>query len=289
MELFGVRIDEVRLDEVWQQLAGKLQRGSLNKKPFFIVTPNPEQIVQAQEDSEFRQILNSADLAIADGWGVVIAGRLLNKFQIPRYKKPACAEATAGGQTNCKLQATNTKLPRVSGIELMEKLIKLAAEKGWKVMLVGGIRDVATKVANKFQETNSKRQTNSKLQNPKFRIIGLEGIKNIKNPDDGEEKRLLEEIEEFKPDLLFVGFGAPYQEKWARRQLRSLGGQVKVVMVVGGAIDQIANPSLRPPKWMDQVGLGWWYRLARQPWRMGRQLRLVRFGWLVIRQLVVGE
>lgn len=205
MNIFGVRVDEVDLNQALERILLTLQGVSF-KGPYFIVTPNPEQIVQAQEDEEFRQILNSADLAIPDGWGLVIA----------MWLKP-----TRPGPVG-----------RVSGIELMEALMKT----GGRVMLVGGKRgwpDVA-------------------------------------------------KINRQRPDYLFVGLGAPKQEKWIYGHLdslRSLG--VKVVMAVGGAIDQLDDPSLRPPRWMDRVGLGWLYRLMRQPWRWRRQLRLLKFGWMV--------
>lgn len=194
MNIFGVRVDEVDLAEAVRRVI------KAKKHPFFIVTPNPEQIVQAQEDEEFRQILNSADLAIADGWGLRLAGVKV----------------------------------RVTGIELMEVLMKT----GGRVMLVGGKR-------------------------------GWPEVAKINRQ---------------RPDYLFVGLGAPQQEKWIYRNLDKL--QVGVVMAVGGAIDQLDDPSLRPPKWMDGVGLGWLYRLLRQPWRWRRQLRLLKFGWMVMKQVV---
>lgn len=209
MKIFGVRVDEVSLDEAVRKVLGA------KKHPFFIVTPNPEQIVQAQEDEEFRKILNSADLAIPDGLGL-------------RW---------AGVKT------------RVTGIELMEALVK----KGKRVMFVGGSRGAAEKTARK-----------------------LGGY--------GWEEPEIDKINQYRPDFLFVGLGAPKQEKWVVKNLDKL--DCKVVMVVGGAIDQIADPSLRPPKWLDQIGLGWFYRLLRQPWRWQRQLRLMKFvGMLVDKAL----
>lgn len=189
MNVFGVRVDEVDLAEAVERVV------EAKKHPFFVVTPNPEQIVQAQGDGEFRRILNSADLAIPDGVGLRLVG----------IKQ------------------------RVTGVELMEALIKT----GRKYMMVGGKRgwpDVA-------------------------------------------------KINRAKPDYLFVGLGAPKQEEWISQNLDKL--QVKAVMAVGGAIDQLDDPSLRPPKWIEQILLGWLYRLLRQPWRWKRQLRLLKFGWMV--------
>ncbi len=208
MDIFGVRVDEVTLSEAVERVL------QAKKRPFFVVTPNPEQIVQAQEDEEFRKILNSADLAIPDGVGL-------------RW---------AGVKT------------RVSGIELMEAL----AKSGKKMMFIGGRRGAAEKTAKKL------------------------GGYGIEEPD-------IERINQYQPEILFVGLGAPKQEKWVAKHLDEL--DAKIVMVVGGALDQIADPSLRPPKWLDKLGLGWFYRLLREPWRWKRQLRLIRFGWMVIGNL----
>ncbi len=232
MELFGVRIDKVSLDEVVVLVGNAIREP--RRLPLFIVTPNPEQIVQAQKDKEFRSILNSADLNIPDGWGLVWASVIL-----------------ANQESGIRNKGTKILTERVSGVEVMEAVARL----GHKNMFVGGKPGAAEKTANK-----------------------LGGV-GLAEPD-------VEEINRVRPDCLFVGLGAPKQEKWAHRQLRSLGGQVKVVMVVGGALDQMADPTLKPPRWIDQHGLGWLYRLVRQPSRLGRQLRLVRFGWMVFRQMV---
>ncbi|MBI2010169.1 MAG: WecB/TagA/CpsF family glycosyltransferase, partial [Candidatus Chisholmbacteria bacterium] len=225
----------------------KLAGSHLGGQAFFIVTPNPEQIVLAQSHTEFKNALNSSDLAIADGWGIVVAARLLRI-------------------TNYELRITE----RVSGIELFESLVKRAAEERWSVMLVGGRGDTAAEAAKILN-----------IINHISYIKGTEGLRDAKNPDKDEEKRLIEQINEYEPDLLFVGFGAPWQELFVARNLSKL--QVKAVMVVGGALDQIAHPSLRPPKVIDRMGLGWLYRLVRQPWRSRRQLRLLRFVGMVLR------
>lgn len=57
---------------------------------------------------------------------------------------------------------------------------------------------------------------------------------------------------------------------------------VRLAMVVGGALDMIVNPTLRPPDFMTKAGLDWLYRLVRQPWRIQRQLALVGFVGIVL-------
>ncbi len=241
MNIFGVRVDEVTLEEAVEkiELHSRSGDGSGGEKPFFVVTPNPEQIVQAQGDSEFRRALNSADLAIPDGVGLRLVG----------------------------------VKTRVSGVELMEALVPRFK----RVMLVGGRGETASRAAQALS-----------IKYPVLSIKGIRGIKNIKKIERNEEKELIKKINDFRPELLLVGFGAPEQEKWVVRQLQATSYklQAKCVMVVGGALDQVANPSLRPPKWLDRLGFGWLYRLIREPWRWRRQLRLVKFGWMVVDRLV---
>ncbi|MBI2009557.1 MAG: WecB/TagA/CpsF family glycosyltransferase, partial [Candidatus Chisholmbacteria bacterium] len=162
MELFGVRVDGVSFKEALERVVEAVERprqklaGShLGGQAFFIVTPNPEQIVLAQGNAEFKNALNSADLAIADGWGIVVAARLLRI-------------------TNYELRITE----RVSGIELFEALVERGAKESWKVMLVGGRGGTAAKAARNFQFSNS-----NEAPNFNFQIRGVEGIYHIKNSD----------------------------------------------------------------------------------------------------------
>lgn len=195
-DVLGVLIDKISLNQAVESVGGWLKQAQKR----YIVTPNPEFVMLAQKDQEFKKILNQADLAICDGVGLRLA---------------------------------DPSLIRVSGRDLMRALIK----KGYKTMLVGG------------------------------------------KPGGSEPD--IKAINKFKPEILFVGMGQGKQEKWLVKNLPKL--RVKVAMGVGGAIDQLADPSLVAPKWLQAMGLEWFYRLLRQPWRLKRQLALVKFCWLVFK------
>jgi len=75
MYLLGVRIDNLSMQEVLEKIRGFLNDG----RQHYIVTPNPEILILAQKDKEFREILNNADLSIADGVGLVRASRMLGE------------------------------------------------------------------------------------------------------------------------------------------------------------------------------------------------------------------
>ena len=89
-------------------------------------------------------------------------------------------------------------------------------------------------------------------------------------------------IQRAEPDILFVAYGAPQQDKWIARNLERLG--VPVAMGVGGAFDFISGRAKRAPRWLQRLGLEWLHRLACEPWRWRRMMALPRFVWLVVRE-----
>ena len=217
------------------------------KHKIMVVTPNPEQIILAQKDGSFREILNQASLALCDGEGLRWAARFLEV-------DPPIPE-------------------RATGEEVMQELLERAAKKRWKVMLVGGRPGVAQKAVRDLR-----------FKNHDLRVDGFEGIRNIRAYSREENERAVKRINRFKPALLFVAFGAPWQEKWLAQNFNALN--IRVGMVVGGALDMIVDPTLRPPAFMTRSGLDWLYRLLRQPWRIRRQLALLRFLFLVAKQRI---
>jgi len=240
--VLGVRVDCTHLDEVLKKVNSWIA-DSRGKR--YIVTPNPEMIVEAQKDEEFKQALNGADIAIADGMGLVWALRWLNRKQ-------------------------RRKIKRLTGIKVMEGLCRMADRKNWKVFLLGGGMGVAVQASVKLKKA---------YQN--LQIMGWAGPQNIEKADEGEKKKLIKKINEYRPDLLFVAYGHGKQEKWIAENLDKL--KVRTAMGIGGAFDYIVKPRLRAPKVMREIGLEWLWRLIMQPWRIKRQLALVRFGWLMLR------
>ena len=135
----------------------------------------------------------------------------------------------------------------------MEGLIKLASEKGFTIGFLGGRCEVADKVVERLQK---------KYQNLKINYVAEE---------PGEIP---------KTDILFVAFGAPKQEKWIAENLEKI--PVKVAMGVGGAFDYISGRVPRAPAWIRRLSLEWLFRLIIQPWRIKRQLKLLKYLWLIM-------
>lgn len=100
--------------------------------------------------------------------------------------------------------------------------------------------------------------------------------------DSKEEKQIIAELEQLKPDVLFVALGAPKQEYWIADHLPQL--QIPVAMGIGGSMDVLSGNVKRAPKWMQKMSLEWLYRLLIQPTRFKRVLALPKFMLAVKKQ-----
>ncbi len=139
----------------------------------------------------------------------------------------------------------------IPGRKLFLKLLSLARKNNRKVFFLGGrgIKNVtAGPVLNENGEPISERD----------RKIEIE---------------IIEKINKFKPDLLFVGFGMPKQEKWIYKNIKKL--DVKGIMAVGGAFDYVFGKARLPPQWPEKLGLEWLWRLLHEPKRVLRILNAV--------------
>lgn len=228
--VLGLKIDDVNINQALQTVESWFKKGG----KYYIVTPNPEILVMAQQDKELKEIINQADLAVPDGVGLKLSGDIV----------------------------CNTP-----GIDLMERLIKLASEKGFTAGFLGGWEGVATKTAECLRK-----------KYPKLKISYVSSGGNIN--ENGEMERVKEDKIP-NTDLLFVAFGPPKQEKWIYKNLPKI--PVKIAMGVGGSFDLISGEVPRAPKWLRNLGLEWLFRLFIQPWRIKRQLMLVKYLWLLTR------
>lgn len=157
---------------------------------------------------------------------------------------------------------------RVAGTDFCWYLCGLAATAGWKIFLLGGRGGVGGQAAARLQ---------TRYRN--LKIVGMfEG-----SPDAREEAEIISRINESGAELLFVAYGAPAQDVWIH-QHRAAFQHVRVAIGVGGAYDFIAKKIRRAPKFMQDLGLEWLFRLVLQPWRARRQWALVVFTVMMLRQ-----
>lgn len=147
---------------------------------------------------------------------------------------------------------------RVTGVDMMMRLCEEAAKRQKPIFLYGGKPGVADKAAEKLKETY-----------PNIIIAGTQ---------DGYEKdnsKVIEKINEAKPDLLFVAMGSPKQENWINENRDSL--HPTIYQGVGGSFDVLAGTVKRAPEAFQKIGMEWFYRLMKEPKRLKRQLALPLF------------
>lgn len=233
VELLGVPVHRTDVASALGRIARFVEEGA----PHQVVTPDSSAVVRAQQDPEYMGILQSADLVTPDGAGLVWMAKVMG---LPLWE-------------------------RVSGVDLMDHICELAAEKGYSVYLVGAAPGVAEAAAEKLNE-----------RHPGLTVAGvMHGYFG-----DNEEGEVVARIAAAKPDILFVALGVPRQEKWIRRHLDELG--VPVAIGVGGSFDVISGRLKRAPLWMQRWGLEWLWRALREPSRLPRLLALPRFVWMAL-------
>lgn len=149
---------------------------------------------------------------------------------------------------------------RVSGIDLMLKICK---ETKYKIYLLGGKPGVAIEAAGQLTE-----------RCPGINIVGtMDGY-------FSDDQKVIREIKDTKPDILFVGLGAGRQERWIKKHLQELN--IPISMVIGGSLDVISGRKKRAPKWTQKLYIEWLFRLISEPDRWKRQLALSKFLWLTL-------
>ncbi len=98
--------------------------------------------------------------------------------------------------------------------------------------------------------------------------------------DSEKEKKIIEDINEKSPDVLFVCLGAPKQEMWIHEHKDILN--CRVCMGLGGSLDVFAGTVERAPEFYQKHGIEWLYRLKKEPKRFIRMLDLPKFGFTVL-------
>lgn len=247
-----------------------------------IATPNPEQLVLADAQKDFKKTLQSFDLLLPDGMGLVWGSGLLSAVDK--------ADSLAG---------------RVTGIDVVTQLLPKLWQAGLKVLLVGGQNYCAGRHRLNGDEfelvsvgTGRDGMAPNRIADSKNvlywwpgGVTGIDagGIKanGIEANGIDADKELSGVLKATQPAVVLVALGAPRQENWllAHRQLLQ-DRQVRVGMVVGGAFDMILGPLNRAPSWVQNMGLEWLYRLYQEPWRWRRQLKLFNFLILIFREML---
>lgn len=222
IEMMGCRVDNLTMEETLQTVEGFIASG----KPHQHVVVNVDKLVKAQRDPELRRIINECALINVDGMPVVWASRLLGR---PLKE-------------------------RVAGVDLFESLMGRAAQKGWRVYLLGAREEIVSRVRE--------------LYAAKYPGLVFAGHRNGYWTAE-QEPQVVADIAAARADLLFVAISSPKKEQFLGAYQATM--KIPFAMGVGGTFDVAAGKVKRAPVWMQKAGLEWFYRFLQEPRRMFRR------------------
>lgn len=246
--ILGVKINSTPKGQLLDEISKKIA----NKHKFYIVTPNPEIVVEAQKNLELFRSLSLADISLPDGIGITLAVKFL--------------------------EGINLRV--VKGRDFMLDLLEIAEKKHLKVYLLGAPRSLdksLLKMKKEFPNAKIEGNPGPILDNKANVVPEVNSLRHIDT---------VEEINKFVPDILFVAFGAPKQEIWIAKNISKL--KVSCVMTVGGSLDYYAELTRPVPKWMEKLSIEWLWRLIQEPKRIKRIINaVIIFPFLVFRTKMI--
>ncbi len=237
VEVLGLplaRVDYAQTLELIDQLVAAGQ-------PNFFITANLNYAMLSAGDPRLREVNRKAAFLVADGFPLVWLARWKGR-PLPQ---------------------------RVTGADLVHLLFQHAAQRGWRVFLLGGAEGVARQTAAHFLQ-----------QHPSLQVVGTEAPL-LDTMTDQEHEALLERIRTAAPHLLLVALGQPKGELWLAEHCPRLG--VPVSVQLGASFDFVVGRARRAPRWIQAIACEWLFRMVTQPRRLGP--RYWRNGLFLLRSI----
>ncbi len=143
---------------------------------------------------------------------------------------------------------------RITGCDLFQALVKESAQRGYSPYFFGAREKILKKMQKEFKQKHSELQI-AGTRNGYF--------------EEQELSRIIEEINNAQPDILFIGISSPLKEEIMQEYAEDL--QVPVIIGVGGSFDVVAGDISRAPEFFQKTGLEWLHRLAKEPTRLWKR------------------
>lgn len=248
-KILNVRVDLLSKEEVLRKVDNLLSGPEEPKETQLLCTTNPEFILSAQKDPEFRELINKSFLSVPDGVGVLYANYLFGDYR---------------GYFG----------ERIDGVTLVYDLANLAEKNRYSVFLLGGWPKDYWGRPLKKPNFDLAHLTGKKLKQkyPDLKLIGATSIFSYKKKDDVKTINYIKERMKAKNvdkiDILVVCYGHKNQEKWIKRN----GKKIPAVLGIGagGSFDYISGTKPWAPRIIRKMHIEWLYRLITQPWRVKR-------------------
>jgi N-acetylglucosaminyldiphosphoundecaprenol N-acetyl-beta-D-mannosaminyltransferase len=222
INILGAPVDALTMDGTIDLINTAIK----SNKPIHHVVVNAAKIVNMKKDKELYDSVVSCDIINADGQAVIWAAKILG-----------------------------TPLPeRVTGIDLMENIVKLANKNNYRIFFFGAKEEIVKKIVEIYTNKYSKK------------IIS--GYRNGYFQKD-EENNIAAMIADSKPDILFVAIPSPRKEIFLNNYKNII--KVPFIMGVGGSFDVVSGKISRAPIWMQNIGMEWFYRFVKEPRKMWKR------------------
>jgi len=194
-----------------------------------INTINAHSFNIARKNEIFEKALQESDILLPDGVSIVWSSWFLNGIRIRK----------------------------IAGAQIFNYLINELNEKSGKCFFLGSSDKTLEKIRDRLH-----------LEFPNVKVeFHSPPFKKVFNHDDN--KFMLKRINDFKPDVLFLGMTAPKQEIWIFENKDQIQANIKCG--IGAVFDFYAGNIKRAPKWIVNIGLEWFYRLIKEPHRMWKR------------------
>lgn len=203
-------------------------------------------IMECQNNEYYRQIINQADLTTPDGMPVVWLGKLKGQRTIDRTYGP----------------------------DLTLAMCAIAEQKNYRLYFYGGTREALDGLISRLQK-----------EFPGLNIVGAFSPP-FRNLSEVENEEIIRAMNQARPDIIWVGLGAPKQDIWMYENRAALNAPV--LIGVGAAFDFLSGTKKQAPRWMQRSGLEWVFRLACEPRRLAKRYLVgnTRFVGLLAKQLL---
>jgi len=232
--ILGIPVDRLTMTEAVARIDGFIQ----SREPHWIATADASMLVDAGDDPAFRERLLTADLVTPDSSGIL----------------------WAAGKLGVKLEE------RVSGVDLVDRLCALSADKGYRVYLLGAAPGIAEMAAERLR-----------LKHPGCNIVGTRNGFFPASDDD----LVAHEVAAFDPDILFVAMGIPRQETFIVTTQSVI--KARVAIGVGGSLDVHSGQAKRAPVLFQRLKIEWFWRLLQNPKKWRKTMKLPTFMLRVLR------
>ncbi|MGG5357914.1 MULTISPECIES: WecB/TagA/CpsF family glycosyltransferase [unclassified Enterococcus] len=156
---------------------------------------------------------------------------------------------------------------RITGVDLFYRLLEISEQKNYRIYFLGATQKSLEEMVARL-----------KNDHPTLEIAGYQNGYYL------DEKKVVADIKEARPDILFLGFSSPKKEIWIENYKEEL--QIPFIMGVGGSFDIYSGKTKRAPRWIQKIGMEWFYRFIQEPIRMFDRYIIgnARFAQMVIRE-----